>query len=195
MCCSQVGFKKEDLLNEDKQLILNDFEENNMLKDGVISPKTRRLKNTESENERNYHHHSFNIEIKKNDQSNGEYNYPKTYYPLNYGSKKDTCLWKAFFAGKVSTQCASALKNVNYLLKNSNYQPNKSENVVRQKYVCVTIPIASFIALYLFYYVINEVLNDESEEEESESEPENDDNCSTIYIERLANVTVPVQVV
>jgi len=112
---------------------------------------------------------------------------------LNYGPKTDTCLWNAFTAKQVSTQCASALSYVNDSI---NAFPMKYGNE-SETTISVMIPLAPIFLIFLCYILFRELVLHEEENGNEEDEINDDevdyDHCEYQIIGELKD-TYPIAV-
>lgn len=94
---------------------------------------------------------------------------------LNYGPKIDTCLWNAFTAKIVSTQCASALSYVNDSINAFPMKYGNEFENMKQTTFSVKIPLASVFLLILCYVLVRELCEEEDDNDDEEDETNDDE--------------------
>jgi len=142
----------------------------------------RRLTDTEPDSTYKSRRTSFSIGVKISPKnSNGSVQQAKDNKRfLNYGPKTDTCLWNAFNANQLSSECTSALAYFNNIdnLATMTYG-NESEHI-KQTQFSVSMPISGILVIILCYVLIQEYDDDEDNNEEDET---NDNNVDSEYSE------------
>jgi len=115
---------------------------------------------------------------------------------LNYGPNKDICLWNAFDAEQVSSQCASALTEVNDI---TNYPQIEYTNESDYKYI--SVPIITLLLLTLSYILIREIYS-EADDNKGDQINDNDKMDSEHYeyqvldkSKKMAHIAVPLEAI
>lgn len=90
---------------------------------------------------------------------------------LNYGPEKDTCLWNAFDARRVSSQCASALTRVNGIIDYPQIEYSDEYENVGELNISISIPIIALLLLTLGCMLVRELCN---EGDDTENDQDND---------------------
>jgi len=166
------------------QDILDSSDEPEDTEDGKIRRRlARRL--SEVETKKVIRTYSLSIGVRFGDPKNMKSTRQRNHL-LNYGPTTDTCLWKAFDDKKVSSQCVTALEQVNEALQFSNIEGYDDKKKLRMS-LSVSFSGATLFTLILCCVLIRELLSDEDEEEEEEGDES--------YEAKAAYVAMPVQVV
>jgi len=165
-------------------------------REGEIHPEvSRRLTDSESSTTSVSHRSSLSIGVRISPKrSNGPDQAAKDNARfLNYGPNIDTCLWNAFTAKQVSTQCASALSYVNDSINTFPMKYGNEFENLKQTTFSVKIPVASVFLLLLCYILVRELNEEEDDNDEDET---NDDEVNSEHCEyQIIDDAVPLKVV
>jgi len=174
----------EEFCSTTKTFILEDEDDQTDLE------MARRLTDTEPDSTYQSRRTSFSIGVKISPKkSKGSVQQAKDSKRfLNYGPKTDTCLWNAFNADQLSSECTSALAYFNNIdnLATMTYG-NESEHI-KQTQFSVSVPISGILMIILCYVLIQEYENDEDDDEADET---NDNNVDESKNESL--IAVPFE--
>lgn len=119
---------------------------------------------------------------------------------LNYGRENDTCLWNAFDAKRVSSQCASSLQRVNEILDYPTMKYSGESEYVKRTSITITIPLVSVLIILLGCVMLREVWREEEEEDDDTESSDDDDEVDGNYhildeSELIAHIAVPLKVI
>ena len=169
-------------------------------KDTKEGENTRRLSEVESKKVSISRRYSFSVGVSttpKNWEKSVQYSRDNKRY-LGYGPNTDMCLWNAFDAQRVSSQCASTLI---YLNDSDNLTPYQYENDsnVNKEYTKISICFsgATLCFLILYYILTTQFLcgSDDNERDEDHLDSEHDEYQHLDETKGVAFVAVPVQIV
>jgi len=142
---------------------------------------------------------SLNVEVGNDKKQMESLEDSKRRYVLDYGTKTDTCLWNAHEDKKISNKCAQALENLDLAHKYTNFEQIDSDGTITQFSITVSISLAGFFAIIVYFWLVSEICRDNEEDEENQDESnendyvklEDDESSSS----QKVHVAVPVKVV
>jgi len=100
---------------------------------------------------------------------------------LNYGPEKDTCLWNAFDAKRISSQCASSLQRVNEIMDYPTMKYSSQSEHVKRTSISLSIPLFSVIFILMGCMLLRELWNHEDDDIEIDENSSDDDEVDADY--------------
>ena len=127
---------------------------------------------------------------------------------LNYGSNTDTCLWNAFDAKRVSSQCESALTSINKMTDYPTMKYSNELEYIKRTSISISIPLITLIFLIFGCKLIQEVCSEEEDDDITRDDRNNSDNDDVANLdlyeyqlldesksEMVAHIAVPLEVI
>jgi len=120
---------------------------------------------------------------------------------LNYGPNTDTCLWNAFDAKHVSSQCASALTSINTMTDYPAMKHSNESEYIKRTSISISIPLITLFIIIFGCKLIRELCSEEDDDDITrDDDVASSDQCEYQMLDEskskmVAHIAVPLVVV